>query len=656
MTLFHVIAKLKNIENKGIIFINSDEDKIYSYREIYENSLHILYVLQNKGLKPGDKLILQLKNNIDIVCTYWACILGKIVPVPLTLGNNTSNFQKFCNVCKLLNNPYVLISKKDHRDNHLFFAKERLKDIYSAIYLEDILGNGGEGNIIPAKPSDVAYIQFSSGSTGNPKGVVLTHQNLMVNTSDILNKLVGTDNKEDVFHSWMPLTHDLGLIIFHLVPLLKQLNHVIIPSELFVRNPSIWLSKISLYNSTITASTNFGLAYCLKNFNFKKYNSLNLSYLKTMIVGAEPLDYKLCRSFVDTFSNYGLKKGVFSPGYGLAEACVGVTLHLSKQDIKVHTLNKEFMNIGDKVKYEKRVQDGVSFLEVGSLIGDYKLRVTNDDNVVLPDEHIGNVEIKGKNVTSGYYNNPQANSELFSSDGWLKTGDIGFLIKNNLILTGRKKDIIIINGINYYPHDIERYIESIANVKPANVIVSSFYDEETKIPELLIFILNRKPLKDFIPLVIKCRKYISKYVGCEVNKVIPVNNIPKTTSGKLQRYKLLNDYFEGKYKKEISEIENLIDVSKKASNESINKSTDVSYIQKKLQMFVSEITKLKTDRIDLDASLLSFGVDSFLLSNFQNKIMNEFEIEIPLNDFFIKYDNLRKISEKIVKERNTVIQ
>ncbi len=447
-------------EDIGITFIEGSDKEFYlSYHHLYEHALSTLLLLQNKGLKPGDELVLQLDNSKTYIIVFWACILGGIIPIPLTIGRTDDHRLKLFNVWEILNNPHLIISKQDLEKLAIFAGTKGLQHKFETLnnnkilFEEVIFNETGQGKLHYPKEDDIAYVQFSSGSTGDPKGVILTHKNLLTNSHAILKSLKSPKSGE-IFFTWMPLTHDMGLIGFHITPFVAGWQHYIMPTELFIRRPSLWLQKISEHKVTFTASPNFGYRYVINRFDEKSVIDLDLSCLRLLANGAEPISAILCEEFTNKFAEYGLHKYVIFPVYGLAEASLAVTFTKPLSEIQTLKIDRTRLNCGDNIT-EVKDKKGLSFVNVGEILENCYIRITDNLNNMVDDDIIGRIQIKGDNVTRGYYNNPIASEKIISKDGWLDTGDFGFMHKGCLYITGRAKDIIFINGQNYYPHDIE---------------------------------------------------------------------------------------------------------------------------------------------------------------------------------------------------------
>lgn len=556
-TLGEVLKEIALSKNKGIYIIRNDGSENYiKYDELYARASGILYNLQKNGIKEKDKVIFQIKESEDFITTFWACILGNIIPVPITVGANDEHKLKLYKIFELLDSAFI-ISDEDSCNRIISYGEKKgLNKIASRIkertvFIDDIKIITGKGKIVEAKSDDIAFIQFSSGSTGDPKGVILTHENLIYDTVYYNKKIHVTS--EDIAVSWLPLTHDMGLIVVHIANLISGIDQSIIPTTLFVRNPVIWLQQVTQKKATITYSPNFGYKYLLKFYkrqnNNEKVDSWDLSTLRYILNGAEPISNKILDEYYAEMNKYGLKDGIIHGGYGLAEGTVAVSLQEPDEKLVPISLDRNSLSIGELVKeVELDSNESVTFVDEGYPIECCKVRICDEENNVLNQNTVGHIQIKGNNVTRGYYNNEKATKEIMTEDGWVITGDIGFLRNSKVVIIGRYKDIIFVNGSNYYAHDIERIAEEVEGIELGNIAAHGIYNDDLQEEEIILFIINRNSQEEFAEIASKVKKHINRVVGIKISKVVPVRKIPKTTSGKVQRYALSQKYKNGEFK------------------------------------------------------------------------------------------------------------
>ena len=633
-TLIEILKQRSQLENTGVTFIESGKREGYlSYQELYDEALKGLSYLQRKGMRPKDELVFQIDDNKTFIITYWACLLGGIVPLPLTVGQNDDHRQKLFNIWPVLNNPFLISSQRGIARLATYAEKNRLTALfleirYRSIRQSELTSSEVNGEVHEVKEDDIAFIQFSSGSTGNPKGVVLTHKNIITNVTAI--SAASGYTTDDSMISWMPLTHDMGLIGFHINPLFIGMNHYLMPTNLFVRRPALWFSKVTEHKITILCSPNFGYKYVLKHCNISDCNSWDLSSVRLLYNGAEPISVQLSQDFIERFSKFRLTREAMCPVYGLAEASLAVSISNLEDKVISYDFDRDFLNFGNQVVVTEKSDNSVSFVNVGMAVNDCLIRITDDDNEVVNDEVIGHVQIKGNNVTSGYYNNEEATRNAIVEGGWLKTGDLGLIKDGSLYITGRAKDIIFVNGQNFYPHDIERVAENIEGVELNKIAIVGYFNHVNQKEEVIAFVFHREGLKKFIPLLKELKSYISVSTGLKMDRIIPVKNIPKTTSGKLQRFKLLQQYKKGDY----SEIEREVDalLLEDGLTESwVEPANDNE--QKLADLWKST---LALDQIGVTQNFFEIGGNSLKAAKMSMTLAKEFRVDLPIEVLYEK--------------------
>ncbi len=536
---------------KGITFIEpTGKDEFLSYGDLYDAALKVLGLLQRRGISPGDELVLQLQENRVFLIAFWACMLGGIIPVPLSPGAKDDHRHKLFNVWEILNNPYMMVSQPDLQKLGVYAREQGMENSWlamcdNAIDTADLNGCQGVGVVKEVLPSDTAFIQFSSGSTGSPKGVVLTHGNLICNIDAIAQASAYTE--DDATFSWMPLTHDMGLIGFHLSPMFSGMDQYIMPTQSFVRRPAGWLEKANEYKATVLCSPNFGYRYFLKHVHDQHTGKWDLSGVRIIYNGAEPVSERLCAEFLDKCAAYGVRRSAMCPVYGLAEASLAVTISGMADQVVSLCVDRRQLNDGDQVALIAPGDSAVTLVNVGKPVKNCSLRITDRQDMPVPAGTVGHIHIKGDNVTCGYYNNQEATACAITADGWLRTGDLGFMLDGCLYITGREKDIIFVNGQNFYPADIEQIAEDVEGIELNKIAVAGHFNSGTQREECIAFVFHRGDISDFISIAQALKTLVGAKAGIELDRVVPVKDIPRTTSGKLQRFRLLELYREGAF-------------------------------------------------------------------------------------------------------------
>ncbi len=532
-------------EARFVTFINGQEDeKCISFEALYQRALGLLHVLQQHGISKGDHLILFLNDNQQFVDVFWACQFGGIIPVPLAVGISDQHRQKVFNVARQLEGATFLYTDRKNlsRLRSSTSSSSDWPQPEQVLLSDDITDITTPGEMARVEPGDVAFIQFSSGSTGSPKGVVLKHRNLVSNIEGI--RECAAMSPEDISLCWMPLTHDMGLIGFHLSPVVNNYSHCIMRTDLFVRRPLYWITAASQKKATMLGSPNFGFKHFLKAFNRRGLEGIDLSRIRLIFNGAEPISVSLCRQFTDAMASFGLPAKSMFPVYGLAEASLAVSFPEIGAALDVVHAHRNSLSVGaDAVLSPQRGPDTVSLVGVGEPITHCSVRISDSQGSAQPEGRVGHIRICGKNVTEQILGD---DGSIFDGD-WLDTGDLGFVLHKVLYVTGRYKEVLFVHGQNYYPHDIEEVLCETGDLELGKVVVAGVSSRQDEMEEVLVFILHKGTLQDFLPLRSRVIAMVSESLAIEVRHVIPVGRIPKTTSGKIQRSALAGEYLDGTY-------------------------------------------------------------------------------------------------------------
>lgn len=605
------------------------ETRSVALSELYERALAILHRLQRLGARPGDKLILFLSSNEPFIDAFWAALLGGIIAVPVAPGISDEHRHKLLRIARKLHAPYIYTEQRLlERVGSLATGHEDLATLESlrarAFLVDELDELGRSGKLYRARPADVAFIQFSSGSTSEPKGVVLTHANLLANTRGATE--IAHFNQDDVSLSWMPLTHDMGLIGFHLMMLANRVHAHLMPTDLFVRRPLLWLQLAARIRATILCSPNFGYRHYLKVLGERAPGELDLSRVRLIFNGAEPISVELCEQFLSRLAPTGLPRQAMFPVYGLAEASLAVSFPEPGALYRATAFNRHQLGVGAEpqtIGVDER--EAVRLASVGRAIPYCELRIAGDDDQPMPAQRVGHIHIRGDNVTGGYYEDPAVNAATFTADGWLRTGDLGLIHQGELYITGRHKEILFVNGQNYYPYDLERIAEEVPGLELGKVVVAGVRPIGAQADELLVFVLHRADMAGFLPLARQVAARIGEHAGVEVSAVVPVRRIPKTTSGKFQRHLLEQEYLAGAFTGELAELERL------RAHEPAAR-VDGSEITQLLRGICEQ--ELEGRSIDVDESLFDVGTSSLKLIAIHERIERLWPGLVDVTDIF----------------------
>ena len=627
--------------DREICFIDGQHDESrVSFGELWQRSLRLLGALQARGMQKGDELVIFSKSNENFVVAFWAAVLGGIVPVPVAVGISDEHRLKLFRILGQLERA-TLFTEKDLLQRLVEFAEEReLADVVKTLGSRTALirdaKSARDGNIASLSPDDMAFVQYSSGSTSDPKGVCLTHRNLCTNIRAIVEGAGWTEDDQSL--SWMPLTHDMGLIGYHLSVLAVGMNHAVMDTNLFVRRPLLWMIKASELRATQLCSPNFGYKHFLKLFERKGLPDVDLSSVKLILNGAEPISYSLCEEFLEALAPHGLRRSVMFPVYGLAEATVGVSFPELGGEYSRIIVHRHSLKVGEPFEpAEEGDRDAVSFVKVGKAIRDVAIRLTDDDDQVVGAGVVGNIQLQGGSVTDRVYGDAEATAALFTADGWLRTGDCGAFVDGELIITGRTKDIIIVNGQNYYPHDIEEIAAHVGDLDLGKVVVAGTRTRGSQTEELLVFVLYRQDLEAFAAIASDVQRAIGEHTGLEVDHVIPISRVPKTTSGKVQHAKLLEAYLDGEFDAVLKELAPAV----------ISVTTDADPLVAELELICREF--VKELQIGPDDNLFEVGVNSLTLTEIVLAIDERYPGKMDISDLF-DYPTLRAIADFLRRE------
>jgi acyl-CoA synthetase (AMP-forming)/AMP-acid ligase II/acyl carrier protein len=616
---------------RGITYLEGEnESRSVSAAELYQRALGILHHLQRLGARRGDKLLVFLGNNEQFIDVFWAAVLGGIVPVPVALGISEEHRHKLLRIARRLGAPYLYTERRSLERIGAFAAAVSETQLFESLrartfLVDDLDDISRAGSIQRVTPDDTAFIQFSSGSTSEPKGVVLTHGNIIANWRGATE--AAGFNENDVSLSWMPLTHDMGLIGFHLIMFANRVHSHLMPTELFIRRPLLWLTLAARIRATILCSPNFGYKHYLKVLGDRPVEGLDLASVRLIFNGAEPISVELCEEFLTRLAGAGLGRNTMYPVYGLAEASLAVSFPPVGAPLKTITLNRHRMNPGDPVEpIPAHDPHALQLVSEGKAIPYTRVRIAGDDDQELAEDRIGHVHMTGDNVTRGYFEDPQANLAAFTADGWLRTGDLGLKHGGDLYISGRAKEIIFINGQNYYPHDLEAIAQRSPGLELGKVVAAGVRRRGAETEQLVVFVLHRSGPEEFLPLATQVARLINQQTGLEVAEVVPVKRIPKTTSGKIQRHLLEVSYVDGEFDAELAAIAAL-----RASQRNPAQRAR-SELEEQLKTICD--AALEGKRVDVNDNLFEVGASSLKLIEIHEQIDRLYPGQIDLTELF----------------------
>ncbi len=646
-TLGEAIAAHRS-STRAVNFIDSDSvERRQPYADLHDRAAGLLQHFQRCSARPGSEMLLVVDRNEQFIDAFWAGILGNLITVPIAPGANDEHRAKFFRILERMHDPHLCTDSAILARLTAYAVANGLSDALKALETRTVLLDriddiSTPGVIAKARPDDIAFVQYSSGSTSEPKGVALTHRNLLANIAAIAEGigLGGTD----IGLSWMPLTHDMGLIGFHLTPLVCDIEHHLMPTTLFVRRPALWLSKASAHRASILCSPNFGYRHYLNAFKPEYAAALDLKPVRILFNGAEPISATLCREFAQTLGPCGLDSAALFPVYGLAEASLAVTFPAPGRGCITLSVPRTALARGTRVTpVAESDPQAATFVAVGRPVRDCRVRIADETGTELPDDTVGHILIAGANVTAGYYRDPAATQAVLR-DGWLDTGDLGFMSAEGLVVTGRAKEIIFVSGQNYYPQDIEAALESDAGIGLGRVAVGGSRVANSAADEVLVFVIHRGDERDFLPVAANVRRTIAEKIGIPADHVIPVLRLPKTTSGKIQRFKLVADYQHGEFAQSIAALQAL-------AHQSTDSGTGAhGEIERTLKAICDEL--LNNKAIGLHDNIFELGTSSLTLAQIYERVEAVYPGQLEVTDFF-DYPTIAELAKYLESRLNT---
>jgi len=419
----------------------------------------------------------------------------------------------------------------------------------------------------------------------------------------------------------------MGLIGFHLILFMHRVQTHLMPTELFIRRPLLWLSLASRIRATILCSPNFGYKHYLKVLGDRAIEGLDLSSVRFIFNGAEPISVELCEEFLTRLAPARLKRNSMYAVYGLAEASLAVAFPEPGAPLRSVTLNRHRLNVGHPVELIPEAdKDAVRIVCEGKAIPYCRVRIADDDDRELPGERIGNVHISGDNVTRGYYEDPETNAASFTAEGWLRTGDLGLMHAGELYISGRAKEIIFVNGQNYYPHDLESIAQRAPGLELGKVVAAGVRPPGAQTEQLVLFVLHRGDMAEFLPTAREVTRLVNEQTGLEVAEVVPVKRIPKTTSGKIQRHLLEENYADGEFAAELAELRVLREAQRAPDGGTRNE------IEAKLKTICD--AALEGKRVGVHDNLFEIGASSLKLIEIHEQIDREYPGQVDLTELF----------------------
>ncbi len=571
----------------------SGETREFGRDEIVSRATRVAAHLWDLGVRPDDRVALVLPESADFVHAFLGAVWAGFVPVPmfppLGLGGLDAYAERAAGILEASGARLLVTSGR--LQNLLWSLTSRIDSLEAVVDIEDLQKpTRTQPDLEPVDANSALFLQFTSGSTSSPKGVKVTHKSLAANLQAIVRYGLQMDPPNDSAVSWLPLYHDMGLIGMMLGPLLWEIPACYLSPLDFVMYPESWLEAMSDRRATATFAPNFAYALAAKKIPPEVVETLDLSCVRLAGCGGEPIQRKTMEAFIEHFEPAGFRREALLPSYGMAEATLAISFIDVKERYGVETVSPE------AYEQERRAvpisaddsddehSANHEFVCCGSSFPGHTIKIVDEEGRELGEREVGEIVFDGPSLTAGYFDQPELTAETFSDIG-LRTGDLGYLADGELYVTGRKKDLIIVNGRNIDPQTIEWAVADLEGVRAGNVVAFSV---PGAISEEIVVVAETKGARDLDDLGRAIRRKVSRELGLGVSRVELVEPamLPKTSSGKLQRSKARRQYLAG-------ELGNTV----RAANRSIDVRAVAKHVARSVANRARHIVRRRTRRL-----------------------------------------------------------
>jgi fatty-acyl-CoA synthase len=543
----------------GVRFVGpGDAETLVSYAELWARAVAVGGGLSARGVAPGDRVAIVLPTAPGFFDAFFGALVAGAVPVPLyppvRLGRLDEYHRRTRDMLEAVGASLVLTDGRIHPllGKSVAGARPRL----GCVKVSDVepAKTGDTYDLTKSRTcprydssDDLAFIQFSSGTTAEPKPVALTHRQVMANVSALLGAIMTAYPEEGFTHagvSWLPLYHDMGLVGCVLTAIAHPGPLTLIPPELFLARPALWLQAISRHRGTISPAPNFAYALCADRITDDELAGVDLSSWRVALNGAEPVTPSVLTRFVERFESHGLRPEALTPVYGLAEAALAVTFSDLRQPFSMLTFERDAL---DREGRAVEQPGGVALVSVGRALPGFAVQVLSADGQLCAEGKVGRVFASGPSIMRGYFGNDAATAAAKRGE-WLDTGDLGFILRDELYLYGRAKDIIIIRGKNHAPQDIEQALDTVSGVRAGCSAALGFVPEGGDSEELVLLVERRQQdATDVDELRKRVLGRVAEATGLVPHRVevLAPGTLPRTSSGKIRRAEAKERYLRG---------------------------------------------------------------------------------------------------------------
>ena len=572
-TLVDAVRALAADDVRGYVFVRPDgSERLWTFQAIAREAERRAGALLALGLAHGDRLAMVLPDGEEFVLSFLGALFAGIVPVPtypqLSFKNVESYHGTVAHIASA-SGASLLLTNASSRPL-LDPVAARVASLRGIVSVDELAGTDTAVDVA-VRPNDVAFLQFTSGSTSRPKGVVVTHGNLSANAEAFMIDGVRRDPSFDKGLSWLPLFHDMGLIGFVVGPLFTNVPCVFLPTASFVRTPRLWIDKIHEHRATITYAPNFAYALVAKRLKDKDVEGIDLSCLRVAGCGAEPIQAKALRDFATRLQPARFDPRAFVPSYGMAEATLAISFSPLGRGLRTDTVDPLALTRGEArapsalpasaSEPATPLVRGIEIVDCGQPFANHEIAIVDDAGQRLADRRVGQIVVRGPSVTPGYFEDPELTAATYKAlpgdpsgeAPWLHTGDLGYFAEGGLCVCGRVNDMIIVRGRNYYPSDIEWSVSELPHVRRGNVVAFGvFVDGQGQVVhaglgEEQLVLCCEGSAQDAEAIRDAASACVAAQFGLTPHDVVvlPLASLPRTSSGKPQRRRVRQMYMDG---------------------------------------------------------------------------------------------------------------
>ncbi|WP_196761521.1 non-ribosomal peptide synthase/polyketide synthase [Pseudoalteromonas luteoviolacea] len=644
----------------AFIFDNGNERTQASYLELFQKSNALANTILKKANK-GERVILLYPPGLDFIFAFYACLRAGVVAVPLYTPRTYKNVERVTNVLSNCDAQLILSNQSVEPFLTKYASEERS---FEQVLFTDNIEVDSQLSFSEAEGDSLAFLQYTSGSTGVPKGVMISHDNIVANLATLV-EATGC-NRNDVFVNWLPMFHDLGLVNTILLPVYLGAKSVLMPPVKFIQKPLSWFEAITEFGGTICGAPNFAFELCVDKLAHLELSTIDLSTWNVAFNAAEPIQAQTLVKFYEAFSKYGFRKEAAYPSYGMAEA----TVFLTGGSVNTQAITQKFSAkaLADNLVVADSIDQEDSHSELvacGQIQSKHDLIIVNPDTYEeLSAGHVGEIWVRGPSLSRGYWKMDELNSQVFDQEtanthkkGFYRTGDLGFTHNNELFIAGRLKDLLIIRGQNFYPQDLEWCAQSShPELQKGGCAAIAFSHENGQEKLTLVAEVSRKAVrnKQYQSMIDAIKQAISSEFELSVENVVllkPGASL-KTSSGKIRRRATKEAYLQGSLaivaedevvqavSEEVLAKQGLLSeqilnyIKHDVNSAQFNHSHLTTLITQYLKVLLCQLTKRLIKDSELEEAVIALGLESLSTIELAHQIEKDLSVKLSLNDLF----------------------